>query len=154
MQLAISGTIKAPIETTFKCLTDIRFFKKEFRRFDGGKEFKIQYDRKAPFGVNKKIFFIREKPEFVARVVENNGCDRLVLVFEPKAEYKALLGAFEYQANLTQLNDKTRFRFLYSSTKEPVGLFKAIAILAKLPMLFSLWGTKRRFVKFVLAKAA
>jgi hypothetical protein len=153
MKIETSGTINAPLQTVFDCLTDIRYLRKELCRSDGGKKIKIKYDHKDPFGVNKKILFILDKQDFVLNVVENNGRDCLVLIFEPtRLEYKEFLGTFEYKAELEQVQNKTKYRFTYGTSKEPLGYFKVIAFVVRLFLWFWFWGAKRRFIQFVKSK--
>lgn len=152
MKIETKGTIRAPIETVFECLTDIEFLKSEIWRTKDGKDYKIQYTPKSPFGLNKKILFILDEPVFSITVIENNGYDTLSLIIELK-EYKELLGELEYKATLKPYKGNTQYTFTYTSSEEPVGIFKVIALLLRFFLWYSFWRYKKRFIKFVKSKS-
>ena len=127
MKITKQGNIKAPIEVVFNFMTDIELYKEEFRRGSKEQSFKLNYDRKNPFGVGNRIVFSTDTSTIIITIAKNDSPNYLSMSIEPNKRYLDLFGTIQYDGTLEKINEKaTMYNFIYESNKKPRGLLKFI----------------------------
>lgn len=111
----------------FEVLTDIEIWRDEFAQVNRGVSFRLNYDRKQPFGIGNRIVLSKDTPIFISTITQYEAPYLLEMSVEPNKRYIDFLGVGYYFAFLEKISEKkTKYDFLYESSKQPKGFLKLV----------------------------